>query len=116
MAYEVHISRKTTINSHSPAGYTIRLHETDKALTDRLVVSGPVDNDTIRMGGVFATERSAVLAILGYVTANVAVVADVDWMSGDETIRLVQRNSPPPHGVSRRILGAQSRSGVYLAN
>lgn len=116
MTYTVQISRKTTINSHSPAAYWINLNETDEPTTDRLIAAGVVDNDTVRMRGVFDTERDAVLAILGYVTASVAVVADTDWISGHEYIRLVQRNTPPPHGVTRRLLGTTSRGGIYLSN
>ncbi len=115
MTYKLLISRKTTINSYSPGAYTIHLTETGDGANDRLTSSGTVDNDTNRMSGVFRTEREAVIAALGYVTANVAVVADTDWLSGVVTVRLVRRNSPPPHGVTRRILGANSRAGIYVS-
>lgn len=116
MTYEIAISRKTNINSHSPAGYSFRLHETDKAPTGGLAPTGPVINDTVRMAGVFTTQRAAIEAALNYVTANVAIVEDTDGASGDHTIRLVPRGASPSHGCSRRILGTRSRAGVYVAH
>jgi hypothetical protein len=117
MAYEITITRNTTVKNTALQGYRLSAVESDEPVSDSITQRGPVWNNHIHLTGTFATMTDACRAICNYVDAP-HTVTRTDFHDGTFILALhdvATKTRTNAYGETRRVIARKAPHGVWIA-